>query len=74
MKYFKHTNFKTQISYYSWNYLGSIFMEKKENQQLQNLFEQRSRYNLKVILTIELDIKETEMLFTPSIKQEIRIY
>ncbi len=57
----------------NWEYAGSVFMEEDKSAFLQGLFANKNKSQLKVILNVEVDIKETGMLFDPSIEKEITL-
>lgn len=55
----------------NWEYAGSVFMEDDKSALLQDLFARKSKTGLKFVLNVEVDIKETGMLFDPSVDREI---
>ena len=57
----------------SWDYAGSVFMDEDKNKELQNLYHNRGSNKLRLMLEVEIDIKEIGGLFDPSIKQEISL-
>ena len=57
----------------SWRYGGMVFMSKQKNRDLQALYANKFENQLQLILKVELDIKETGMLFDPSVEREIEL-
>ncbi|MBK7885050.1 MAG: hypothetical protein IPJ81_15650 [Chitinophagaceae bacterium] len=58
----------------NWEYGGMVMMNDDKSTLLQQLFANKTKSPLKIMLTVTLDIKETGMLFDPSIKREITIF
>jgi hypothetical protein len=57
----------------TWSYAGSVFMDDDKNEELQQLYANKDSNKLKLMLEVEIDVKEIGGLFDPSIKQEITL-
>lgn len=58
----------------NWEYSGSIYMDDEKSKLMQNLFAKKNSSNLRVVLVVEVDIKETGMLFDPSVETTITLF
>ncbi|MEO5990088.1 MAG: hypothetical protein ABIP68_00510 [Ferruginibacter sp.] len=58
----------------NWDFAGSVYMDDEKSILLQELFSNKSKTQLKVILNVEVDVKETGGLFDPSVQREITLH